>query len=54
MEGRIFLPCNEDIRNLFSMTPYYYKSGVDTDEKLRALERLETRMEFQVLVYRKA
>lgn len=54
VEGRIFLPCNEDIRNLFSMTPYYYKSGVDTDEKLRALERLETRMEFQVLVYRKA
>ena len=54
VEGTIHLPCNEDIRNLFSMTPYYYKSGVDTDEKLRKLEQLDTRIAFQVLAYRKA
>ena len=35
------------------MTPYYYKSGVDTDEKLRKLEQLDTRIAFQVLAYRK-
>lgn len=54
VEGRIFLPCGEDIRNLFAMTPYYYKSGVDTDARLQNLEHLETRISFEVLVYRKS
>ncbi len=36
------------------MTPYYYKSGVDTDARLQNLEHLETRISFEVLVYRKS
>ena len=53
VEARIYLPDNQDIRNLFSMTPYYYKSGVDTDRKLAELPDLETGISFEILVYRK-
>lgn len=53
VEDRIVLSKGEDIRNLFMMTPYYYKSGLDTDARLQALERLETRLSFEILVYRR-
>ncbi len=53
VDSRIYLPDNQDIRNLFSMTPYYYKSGVDTDRKLAELPDLETGISFEILVYRK-
>lgn len=44
---------NEDIQNLFKMTPYYYKTGKDDQAKLDNLERLEVRAEFEIRVYRK-
>ena len=53
VEGRIFLPCPADIQNLFRMTPYYYKSGVETGARLAALETLETQISFEILAYRK-
>lgn len=49
----IHLPTQEDIWNLFTMTPYYYKTGVEDQDKLRRLQVLDTQIEFAVAVYRK-
>jgi len=49
----ISLECNEDIQNLFMMTPYYYKTGRSDQEKLEGLEHLETEADFAVCVLRK-
>ena len=50
----IELTCNEDIINLFKMTPYYYKTGAADQKKAEAAEYLKTTIEFGVLVYRKS
>ncbi|MBR6242755.1 MAG: methyltransferase domain-containing protein [Ruminococcus sp.] len=42
-----------DIQSLFSMTPYYYKTGREQQERLSALEKLTTTVDFEVLTYRK-
>lgn len=42
-----------DIQSLFSMTPYYYKTGKSEQERLNALETLETQADFEILVYQK-
>jgi len=52
--GEIFLPSNEDIKALFSMTPYFYKTGTEGHERLERLENLTTEIGFEVLAYRKA
>lgn len=52
--GEIFLPSNEDITALFSMTPYFYKTGTEGHERLKKLERLTTEIWFEVLTYGKA
>lgn len=49
----IELSSNEDIQNLFKMTPYYYKTGVDDQQKINTLDCLETRAEFEIRIYRK-
>lgn len=51
---RIKLNSTEDILNLFSMTPYYYKTGEDGHKKLSALSELETEIGFEILIYKKA
>ncbi len=51
--GEIFLPSNEDIKALFSMTPYFYKTGAEGHERLEKLERLATEIGFEVLTDRK-
>lgn len=45
---------NTQINNLFTMTPYYYKSPKDTTQKLLALPSLDTPIQFEILVYRKS
>lgn len=50
----IELTCNEDIMNLFRMTPYYYKTGAADQEKAERAEYLNTTIEFGVLVYQKS
>lgn len=50
---RIFLPSQEDIKSLFSMTPYYYRTGKTQRDRLAFLEQLETQADFELLVYRK-
>ena len=44
----------EAIRNLFSMTPYSYRTSEKDMQKLYALETLETEIEVDIFVYRKA
>lgn len=43
----------DDIRDLFSMTPYYWKTSKPDSEKLAALETLETDLSFRITVYRR-
>jgi 23S rRNA (guanine745-N1)-methyltransferase len=54
IRGTIHLENNEDILNVFSMTPYYYKTGAKDQEKLSRLTSLDTEIEFGILTYRKA
>lgn len=49
----IELQSNEDIRNLFMMTPYYYKTSRIDQEKLNSYDKLEVNAEFGVNIYRK-
>lgn len=49
----ITLDNNEDIQNLFKMTPYYYKTGKDDQQKIDSLNNLTTQAEFGIRIYRK-
>ncbi|MEG2081303.1 MAG: methyltransferase domain-containing protein [Oscillospiraceae bacterium] len=49
----IKLNSNEDIKNLFMMTPYYYKTGVNEQARLDTLQTLSVETEFCIAVYRK-
>ena len=40
----------EDVRNLFMMTPYYYKTSAGDQEKLSGTERLSLTLEFCLLL----
>lgn len=50
----LILESNDDIVNLFKMTPYYYKTSREDQAKLNSLEHLETEIEFGVIVYKKS
>lgn len=52
VSDRIVLGSNEDIQNLFTMTPYYYKTSASDAKKLNEIEQLETAIDFEILVYR--
>lgn len=43
----------ENIRRLFSMTPYCYKTSKSDREKLDRLERLEITADFDIFIYKK-
>lgn len=47
------IPENGDIQSLFSMTPYYYKTGRNEQQKLASLTELSTQADFQILTYKK-
>lgn len=47
------LDSNEDIEALFSMTPYYYRTGREQQERLANIDRLCTKADFELLIYRK-
>ena len=49
----IELSNSNDIWNLFTMTPYYYKTGKADQEKLRRRNHLTTQVEILVLTYKK-
>ena len=43
---------NQEINNLFLMTPYYYKSPLEGSNKLKSLNYLKTRISFKIFVYK--
>ena len=47
----ISLKNQEEIDNLFTMTPYYYKSSVETAEKLHSLGSLDTQIDVDIITY---
>lgn len=49
----ITLSSPEEIKNLYMMTPYCYRTAIESQEKLLALESLETLVDFDIHVYRK-
>lgn len=53
LKYNIKLDNNDDIKNLFMMTPYYYKTGENDQKKLDSLEFLSTEVEFELRVYQK-
>lgn len=53
VEATLKLESNSSIHNLFKMTPYYYKTGVEDQNKINSLDYLETEAEFEIRVYRK-
>lgn len=53
VSSRIMLDCSEDIQNLFSMTPYYYKTSEEGHRRVQSLSQLETEIDFEILIYKK-
>ncbi len=53
LKYKINLTCNEDIMNLFRMTPYYYKTGREETQKLMNLNELQVTVHFGVEIYEK-
>ena len=49
----ISLDSQEDIDALFSMTPYYYRTGREQQERLSHIGNLCTKVDFELLLYRK-
>ena len=54
VDAEITLESQEDIHNLFQMTPYYWKTPKEGAQRLAALEQLTTRISFRIHVFRKA
>ena len=50
----IVLENNNDILNLFKMTPYYYKTGIADQTKIFEKNALKTELEFGIFAYMKA
>lgn len=53
VSGMANLDCQEDIWNLFTMTPYYHKTPYLGKEKLKSLDKLDTEIGFVIQVYQK-
>lgn len=53
IKDKLTLTGKEDIASLFLMTPYYYKTSREDQQKLESLDRLETEISFCVFVMRK-
>lgn len=53
VRGEIFVPDAETAMDLFSMTPYYWKTGVEGTKRLEETKGFSTEIEFDFLVYQK-
>ncbi|MBR5239462.1 MAG: methyltransferase domain-containing protein [Clostridia bacterium] len=53
IETKILLECQEDILNLFQMTPYYYRTKQEDLEKIHSLSKFDVTISFELLVYQK-
>lgn len=53
LEKRIILRNNQDILDLFTMTPYFWNTPHEGVARLESLESLETEISFDISLYRK-
>ena len=53
VDGTILLDCREDIRSLFRMTPYFWKTPKAGAERLESLKSLSVRTSFRVHAFEK-
>lgn len=53
IKSYLTLSDNALITALFAMTPYYWKTGTDGHERLKNAQKLETEIEFDILIYKK-
>ena len=53
VKGTADIKDNRQIKNLFSMTPYYWKTGVDGSRRISECQSLKTRIHFDFLIYKK-
>ena len=53
LEYDITLGSHRQIMDLYTMTPYYYKTPAGGRERLEALETLDTRVGFEIMTFRK-
>ena len=44
---------NEDLLNLFMMTPYFYKTSNDDKNKLEIIDNLDITFDFIISIYKK-
>ncbi len=51
--ARIQLPDAQTVQDLFAMTPYYYKTGVQDQQKLASISQLDVTLEFGLAAYRR-
>lgn len=51
---KINLKSNEEIMNLFSMTPYSYKTSSNDEDKLKRLDSITVTAEFKIVTYEKS
>ena len=54
VEKTISLTAQEEIIHLFQMTPYYYKTGREDQQKIRSLTSLETTAQFLIETFEKS
>lgn len=54
LKYEIKLKSNEEINNLFKMTPYYYKTSMESQKRLENIDNLSTTVSFSVVVYKKS
>jgi 23S rRNA (guanine745-N1)-methyltransferase len=51
VDDNIHLDNNNDIMNLFNMTPYTYKTSLDAIEKLKTIDNMDVSLHFIINVY---
>jgi len=44
---------HDDIMSLFSMTPYFYRTGREQQERLAGINSICTKADFELLIYRR-
>lgn len=53
ISGNFFLKSQSEIYDLFTMTPYFCRTGESDRKKLEKLESLSCRYDFEILLYKK-
>ncbi|MDD6022354.1 MAG: methyltransferase domain-containing protein [Acutalibacteraceae bacterium] len=53
VKGKITIDGNRQIENLFLMTPYYWKTGVEGSRRAAECEKMMTQIHFDFLIYKK-